>query len=72
MLGKVPVYSKVIKYMALKANISKTKKCHSERLLRELGHCEYSTTPDFNSAAACKKSFLTIFEDFLRYVAAKR
>ena len=45
----------------LKANILKTEKCHSERLLRELGHCEYSMTPDFNSAAACEKSFLTIF-----------
>ena len=47
--------------MALKANILKIEKCHSERLAGDLGHCEYSMTPDFNSAAACKKSFLTIF-----------
>ena len=45
----------------LKANILKIEKCHSERLAGDLGHCEYSMTPDFNSAAACKKSFLTIF-----------
>ena len=52
---------KGIEYMALKANILKIEKCDSERLAGDLGHCEYSMTPDFNSAAACKKSFLTIF-----------
>ena len=45
----------------LKANILKIEKCHSERLAGDLGHCEYSMTPDFNSASTCKKSFLPIF-----------